>query len=392
MNKIVEFNFGPNQLPQVEDHVRRYIEAYNSRGRKFQLEMPVIRFIPNPVVGTKILMELYPRHLRGEWNSLSMREIVACFNEAAVEEEVNSIRKEFADRGLVVHDKRCLLNAKPFRWVDPKPLATDGHLNGIRPPGTIFCHSRKNVYCGEKNYCAVYIGALFLVCCAPKYIVVDSRGELHNEDGPAIEWVDGFKQYCVDGHHLPAKWQDPSYKDFTNLEFFSGVFGALTSNAKYLKKKVPDRIHLDGVGRLHRLDGPALHLEGEKKLFYINGQPVPEKWILRPEEITIEESILNPNVEMRRAAVQLLGTERIKNMLPLEVVDIDPDPMIGTLWSASLRHPRNGANIEVKMLQVLCGTGRTFWLFVPQEMVTAAQANSWTYGLEGTTIRPEVRT
>ena len=74
----------------------------------------------------------------------------------------------------------------------------------------------------------------------------DVAGKLHREDGPAVEWADGYKAYYI--HGLPHREDGPA------VETADG-------GKKYY-------IH----GQRHREDGPAVDLPSGYKAYYIHGQ------------------------------------------------------------------------------------------------------------------------
>lgn len=94
------------------------------------------------------------------------------------------------------------------------------------------------------------------------------------------------------------------------------------------------------------------------------------------------------NIEQRRAAIEIVGWDKIIDQLNAKVIDEDVDPEIGTLIEAKI--PDIG---KERFLRVRCGTGRSFCLPVPPNMKTALEAQSWTWGLDEKTFKkPEVRT
>jgi hypothetical protein len=114
---------------------------------------------------------------------------------------------------------------------------------------------------------------------------------------------------------------------------------------------------------------------------------VPAKWILDKASLDPQTALTHPNVEERRAAAEILGWEKVLSALKPKIIDQDKDPEIGTLLEVDLPDSKGS-----KFLKVLCGTGRTFVLPVPNEMKTALQANAWTYNLEPGQFRLQART
>ena len=78
------------------------------------------------------------------------------------------------------------------------------------------------------------------------------NGELHREDGPAIERAGGYKEWWLNGE-------------------------------------------------LHREDGPAVERAGGTKSWYLNGEPVTEEEVMNPvEEMTMDQicKALGKNVKV----------------------------------------------------------------------------------------------
>jgi hypothetical protein len=93
------------------------------------------------------------------------------------------------------------------------------------------------------------------------------NGNLHREDGPAVEWVDGNKSWYLNGNlHR---------EDGPAIEYANG------SKVWYLN------------GELHREDGPAIEYANGTKAWYLNNKPYTEagfKAKMAPaKEMTIAE-------------------------------------------------------------------------------------------------------
>ena len=77
------------------------------------------------------------------------------------------------------------------------------------------------------------------------------NGELHREDGPAIEYRSGSKEWYLNGER--------HREDGPAIEYSSG------SKAWYLN------------GKRHREDGPAIESSNGSKAWYLNGEELIEK-------------------------------------------------------------------------------------------------------------------
>ena len=73
----------------------------------------------------------------------------------------------------------------------------------------------------------------------------NDKGELHREDGPAIEWSNGSKNWCINGKlHR---------EDGPAIILSNGYKGWLIN------------------GKKHRVDGPAIEWYDGTKWWYLNG-------------------------------------------------------------------------------------------------------------------------
>lgn len=149
----------------------------------------------------------------------------------------------------------------------------------------------------------------------------------------------------------------------------------------------PEIIKFDDRRLLHCETGPAIRYRDGFEIYAWHGQNVPENWINDRKSLTAKIALGQTNVELRRAACEILGWANVIDQLDSKVIDEDADEMIGTLFEVDI--PDIGRE---KFLFVKCGTGRNFAIPVPPEMRTALEANAWTYGLKPTEYLPEVRT
>jgi hypothetical protein len=165
----------------------------------------------------------------------------------------------------------------------------------------------------------------------------------------------------------------------------------------------------DPQGRAHCPHGPAeVHGDGTP-IFFWRGTRVPSYFIpitdlwrkqypdceilpvnhpYRPIDARIALTI--QNMEIRRAACEIVGWHKILEDLHAVVIDRDEDPTIGELLQVWI--PGEVTDIQQQFLRVRCGTGRVFALAVPDTCRTALEANAWTYGLRPEDYKPEIRT
>lgn len=103
---------------------------------------------------------------------------------------------------------------------------------------------------------------------------LDNDGELHREDGPAVEHANGTKAWYKKGrlHRLggPALVYDNGDERWYKDGLLHREDGPAMSDVDGLKEW-----HLNG--RRHRIDGPAIMLSGGLQEYYVNGRKFSEE-------------------------------------------------------------------------------------------------------------------
>jgi hypothetical protein len=144
----------------------------------------------------------------------------------------------------------------------------------------------------------------------------------------------------------------------------------------------PDVLKVDDDNLPHCSDGPSHHWRDGFAVYFWHGVRVPKQWIMDKTFLTPQIALSEPNMEKRRAACEILGWEKVVSGLDGCIVDHDEDPMIGDLIEVNLPDAPKS-----KFIKVLCGTGRTFMLPVPQEAKTALEAQAMIYDVDETIIK-----
>jgi hypothetical protein len=107
----------------------------------------------------------------------------------------------------------------------------------------------------------------------------------------------------------------------------------------------PKVIRKDGDGRFHSEFGPAIEFKNGKKVYWWHGTPTTEQIIEHADTITMEQFMLESNVEARRVMWEKIGAERIMEMLHATLIIKDK---WGELWEGYLPRPdrpgQGGAN------------------------------------------------
>jgi len=150
----------------------------------------------------------------------------------------------------------------------------------------------------------------------------------------------------------------------------------------------PEHILFDDQDRVHSETDAAIKYRDGTGVYMWHGVRVPAEWITNKSTLSAKTALTWENIEQRRAACEIVGWAQVLRELDAKTIDVDDDPMIGTLVEVTI--PDVGRE---RFLKVICGTGREFALPVPPDMTTALGANAWTYDLDGDTLRKlEVRT
>ena len=192
---------------------------------------------------------------------------------------------------------------------------------------------------------------------------------------------------------LPAQVPDTDHHHFSYPTDMRSDFQALRDAAGWVMpythicfvSQRPNHLELDENERLHCETGPAMVYSDGFMVHAWHGTVFPEEWA--KTKPTAHDALYWRNIEQRRVACEILGWEAILGELDCVSLDKDEDPEIGELVSVKMP-----GTAEDKFLRVTCGTGRKFSLPVPSELITARQANAWTWGLSPDQYNPEVRT
>jgi hypothetical protein len=151
----------------------------------------------------------------------------------------------------------------------------------------------------------------------------------------------------------------------------------------------PEIILKDDQNLPHCETGPSHRWRDGWSLYHWHGTRIPAEWIEDKASLTPKIALSQSNMELRRAACEILGWSNILASLDAKTIDSDADPEIGELVQVNLPDLRE----PVKFLRVRCGTGREFAIGIPPHITKALDAQAWIVGLENSDYQPpEVRT
>lgn len=170
----------------------------------------------------------------------------------------------------------------------------------------------------------------------------------------------------------------------------------------------PDVLSLNGERLLHSERGAALQYPDGFQVHAINGVRVPKYIVEEPSKITRWRINKEANVEIRRIMMERYKLGEEVHGIGAYVRDskaqrLDHDEVKGTLWRLEngdiLSDRWISREVEdIVMLEVVNSTPESdghfkrYWLRVPPNMQSSAQAAAWTFGLQADEYDPEVET
>lgn len=129
----------------------------------------------------------------------------------------------------------------------------------------------------------------------------------------------------------------------------------------------PEIIRIDTENRPHCETGPSHRWRDGWSLYHWHGVSIPGEWVENPASLDARTALTWKNVEQRRAAIALVGWDRIISEMGGRVIEADPDPEIGSVIELTL--PDLGPR---RFLRMQCATGRWFAEGIDPKMPTPA--------------------
>jgi hypothetical protein len=141
--------------------------------------------------------------------------------------------------------------------------------------------------------------------------------------------------------------------------------------------------------RLHCDYDSAIEWSTGLRFYFIHGIEVPEKVVMAPETLTIDEIRHENNVEIRRIMMQRYGWEKYLRVANAKIIDCQPDPGVPDhdlmLYEFFDENPERHANEPIHILRVWNGTPeedgshKEYALRVSHEIFDAFEAVLSTY-------------
>ncbi|MFD3697734.1 DUF6745 domain-containing protein [Streptomyces sp. NPDC058646] len=193
----------------------------------------------------------------------------------------------------------------------------------------------------------------------------------------------GLARYAPDDAHLLALW--------ARLARSTGWWWAAPGRCVMAERPVavhtepaPRAVH--GEIRLHRDDGPAVRYADGSGVHVLHGAVVPE-WVLSGP--TVERIHAEPNVEVRRSAIERIGWDAYVAEAGLELVGASDDPGNPGFRLALYDVPAGAWGRPGRLLLAVNGSvepdgrRRRYGLGVPAHIDDPLDAAGWSYGVSG---------
>jgi len=150
---------------------------------------------------------------------------------------------------------------------------------------------------------------------------------------------------------------------------------------------LPDKISRDEQGRLHCENDSAIHFRDGYEQFYWHGINVPYLWITDKKLITREAFVSEKNAEKRRCLKEILGNEKIIELLDVEQIDNDKDNFNYPIILLKTKSKDDIIDDFLYFLKVIDpSTEREYYLSVPK-CINVWEAKSWTFQNQKIEIR-----
>lgn len=141
----------------------------------------------------------------------------------------------------------------------------------------------------------------------------------------------------------------------------------------------PTELHLDGAGRFHAADRPAIAFGPGFRLYAWHGTMVPRR-VVDGRQLSAGRILAETNAELRRMMIERFGLAHFRREARAERVHQD---RWGTVWRVPVQGDEPIVTVEVvNSTPEPDGTFSRYELRVPPDVRTALQAVAWTFGME----------
>ncbi len=207
---------------------------------------------------------------------------------------------------------------------------------------------------------------------------------------PSLQDADWISYYDILGKVFRINFPVPAaFRAF----FTSGGMQLFAFSDFALLVPRPRLISVNESFSLHGEEAAAVEWEDGTKLYFHNGVAIPEKPVMRPDEVTREDIVSETNAEVRRCYQEILGSERFAKCLGLVTLDSDVDRFGHDITLYRTRDKDKLAGNYIRFAGVTCpSTQRRYFLCVPPHITSAVEAVAWSFGKTPEDYRPEIET
>jgi len=178
-----------------------------------------------------------------------------------------------------------------------------------------------------------------------------------------VSFYDFFTQVGVLNHD--------GFNKFKDL-LLSGIYDMIQLEGVCIVCELPKVIKRNAQGRLHSASGSAIKWSDGYEIFYWNGVSVPEKWIMKPNEITRDEILKEDNAEKRRCLRKIIGAKEYYDIITdgegMNLIDEDIDNQGFPMKLYQTKSNDSIIGKKVMVLEVTCpSTNRVYNLYPPNQ-------------------------
>jgi len=178
-----------------------------------------------------------------------------------------------------------------------------------------------------------------------------------------VSFYDFFTQVGVLNHD--------GFNKFKDL-LLSGIYDMIQLEGVCIVCELPKVIKRNAQGRLHSASGSAIKWSDGYEIFYWNGVSVPEKWIMKPNEITRDEILKEDNAEKRRCLREIIGAKEYYDIITdgegMNLIDEDIDNQGFPMKLYQTKSNDSIIGKKVMVLEVTCpSTNRIYNLYPPNQ-------------------------
>jgi len=152
----------------------------------------------------------------------------------------------------------------------------------------------------------------------------------------------------------------------------------------------PSEIHVDDLGNLHRVGGPAIRYEDGTEIWAwhgveFNDDPGPLK---DPDSITQKAILSEDNVERRRALVMLYGADRLASVMR----EVQSDKFGRLLsWDRDANSPELWVEVVNGTPNPFTGNYDKYLIPTDTDVTSAREAVARSYGMQANDYNPDLR-